>query len=100
LRRGGALTVIFRADGLIDLLGALAGSFGAIAVLPIHGKPGGNAVRVIVGALKGSGAPLVILPGLLLASEDGKPTAAAEAVLRHGADLALFTPPQEGDAMG
>ncbi len=100
LRRGGALTVIFRADGLIDLLGALAGGFGSIAVLPIHGKPGGNAVRVIVGALKGSGAPLAILPGLVLAAEDGKPTEAAEAVLRQGADLALFTPPQEGDGMG
>jgi tRNA1(Val) A37 N6-methylase TrmN6 len=96
LRRGGALTVIFRADGLADLLGALTGNFGAIAVLPVHGKPGGNAVRVIVGALKGSGAPLAILPGFVLASEDGKPTGAAEAVLRHGADLALFTPPQEG----
>jgi tRNA1(Val) A37 N6-methylase TrmN6 len=100
LRRGGALTVIFRADGLIDLLGALAGGFGAIAVLPIHGKPGGNAIRVIVGALKGSSAPLAILPGLVLAAEDGKPTEAAEAVLRQGADLALFTSPQEGDGMG
>jgi tRNA1(Val) A37 N6-methylase TrmN6 len=100
LRRGGALTIIFRADGLIDLLGALTASFGAITVLPVHGKPSGNAVRVIVGALKGSGAPLVILPGLVLATEDGKPTDAAEAVLRQGADLALFTPPQDGDGKG
>jgi tRNA1(Val) A37 N6-methylase TrmN6 len=100
LRRGGALTVIFRAEGLTDLLGALSARFGAIAVLPIHGKPGGNAVRIVVGAVKGSGAPLSILPGLVLAAEDGKPTAAAEAVLRHGADLALFTPPQESDGTG
>ncbi len=99
LRRGGALTVIFRAEGLIDLLTVLAGRFGAIAVLPIYGKPGGHAVRIIVGAVKGSGAPLVILPGFVLAAEDGKPTDAAEAVLRHGADLTLFTPPQEGDVM-
>ena len=97
LRRGGALTIIFRADGLIDVLGALAGSFGSIAVLPVHGKPGGNAIRVIVGALKGSGGPLTVLPGLVLVAEDGKPTEAAEAVLRHGADLSLFTPPQEGN---
>jgi tRNA1(Val) A37 N6-methylase TrmN6 len=100
LRRGGALTVIFRAEGLMDLLGALAGRFGAIAVLPVHGKPGGHAIRIIVGAVKSSGAPLAILPGLVLAAEDGKPTDAAEAILRHGADLTLFTSPQEGDVMG
>jgi len=97
LRRGGALTTIFRADGLIDLLGALTASFGAITVLPVHGKPGGNAVRIIVGALKGSGAPPAILPGLVLAAEDGTPSEAAEAVLRRGADLALFTPPANGN---
>jgi tRNA1(Val) A37 N6-methylase TrmN6 len=98
LRRGGALTTIYRAEGLIDLIGALAGRFGAIAVLPIHAKPGGHAIRIIVGAVKGSGAPVVILPGLVLAADDGKPTHAAEAILRDGADLPLFTPPQEGDA--
>jgi tRNA1(Val) A37 N6-methylase TrmN6 len=100
LRRGGALSVIFRAEGLTDLLGALSARFGAITVQPIHGKPGGNAIRIIVGAVKGSGAPLTIRPGLVLASDDGTPTEAAEAVLRHGADLALFTAPQEGDSTG
>jgi tRNA1(Val) A37 N6-methylase TrmN6 len=100
LRRGGALSMIFRTEGLTDLLGALSGRFGAIVVLPVHGKPGGNANRIIVGAVKGSGAPLAILPGLVLATEEGKPTDAAEAVLRNGADLALFTPPQDGDGMG
>ena len=93
LRRGGALTTIFRADGLIDLLGALTASFGAITVLPVHGKPGGSAVRVIVGAVKGSGAPPAVLPGLVLADDDGTPSDAADAVLRGGADLALFTSP-------
>src|SRR5229473_2587957 len=47
---GGVLTVIFRADGLVDLIGALAGRFGAIAVLPVHGKPGAHAIRIIAGA--------------------------------------------------
>jgi tRNA1(Val) A37 N6-methylase TrmN6 len=97
LRRGGVLTVIFRADGLIDLLGGLAGRFGAIAVLPVHGKPGARAIRVIAGAVKDSSAPPAILPGLVLAAEDGTPTDAAEAVLRHGAELTLFTSPQRGE---
>lgn len=91
LRRRGVLTVIFRADGLIDLIGALADRFGAIAVLPVHAKPGARAIRVIAGAVKGSGAPPTILPGLVLATEDGTQTDAAEAVLRHGAELTLFT---------
>jgi tRNA1(Val) A37 N6-methylase TrmN6 len=99
LRRGGALTTIFRADGLADLLGALTSRFGAIAVLPVHGKPEAPAIRVIVGAIKGSRAPLAVLPALVLTTEDGKPTDAAEAVLRHGAELTIFTPPQQGEAM-
>lgn len=92
LRPGGTLTMIFRADGLIDLLGAVDDRFGALAVLPVHGKPGAPAIRIIVGAIKGSGAPPAMLPGLVLAEDDGTPTPAAEAVLRHGAALALFAP--------
>jgi len=94
LRRSGVLTVIFRADGLVDLIGALADRFGAITVLPVHGKPGTRATRIIAGAVKGSSAPPAILPGLVLTAEDGSPTDAAEAVLRHGAELTLFTSPQ------
>jgi tRNA1(Val) A37 N6-methylase TrmN6 len=94
LRPRGVLTVIFRADGLVDLVGALASRFGAITVLPVHGKPGTRAIRIIAGAVKGSGAPPAILPGLVLAAEDGTPTEAADAVLRHGAELTLFTSSQ------
>jgi tRNA1(Val) A37 N6-methylase TrmN6 len=94
LRPRGILTVIFRADGLVDLVGALASRFGAITVLPVHGKPGTPAIRIIAGAVKGSSAPPAILPGLMLAAEDGTPTDAADAVLRHGAELTLFTSPQ------
>jgi tRNA1(Val) A37 N6-methylase TrmN6 len=93
LRPSGVLTVIFRADGLVDLVGALAGRFGAITVLPVHGKPGTRATRIIAGAVKGSSASPAILPGLVLAAEDGTSTDAAEAVLRHGAELTLFTSP-------
>jgi hypothetical protein len=44
---------------------------------------------VIVRAAKASRAPLVMLPGFVLADRDGKPTAEAEAVLRGGASLPL-----------
>ena len=71
------------------MLAALGKDFGAITVLPVHPKPGAAAIRVLVRATKGSRAPLALLPGFLLADADGKPTAAAEAVLRNGEALSL-----------
>jgi tRNA1(Val) A37 N6-methylase TrmN6 len=89
LRPRGAVTLIWRADGLPDVLTALAAGFGAIAVLPVHGKIAAPAIRVVVSAVKGGNAPLTLLPGFVLADADGKPTAAAETVLRAGGALLL-----------
>jgi tRNA1(Val) A37 N6-methylase TrmN6 len=89
LRPAGTVTLIWRADGLTAVLAALAGGFGGTAVLPIHPKPAAPAIRVLIRAVKGSRAPLALLPGFFLADEEGKPTAEAEAVLRKGAALAL-----------
>jgi tRNA1(Val) A37 N6-methylase TrmN6 len=87
LHPGGTVTLIWRADGLDDVLAALATGFGGTAVLPIHPKPGASAIRVIVRAVKGANVPLMLQPGLVLADAAGKPTAEAEAVLRRGAAL-------------
>jgi tRNA1(Val) A37 N6-methylase TrmN6 len=89
LRADGVVTLIWRADGLAAALAALDKDFGAITVLPVHPKPGAVAVRVLVRATKRNRAPLALLPGFLLADADGKPTAAAEAVLRKGEALSL-----------
>jgi tRNA1(Val) A37 N6-methylase TrmN6 len=89
LPSGGDVTLIWRADGLADVLAALAAGFGAVTVLPLHPKPAAAAIRVLVRAVKGSGAPLAMLPGLVLADTDGKPTAEAEAVLRGNAALVM-----------
>jgi tRNA1(Val) A37 N6-methylase TrmN6 len=85
----GVVTLIWRADGLADVLAALSKDFGAITVLPVHPKPGAAAIRVLVRATKGNRAPLAMLPGFLLADADSKPTAAAEAVLREAEALSL-----------
>jgi tRNA1(Val) A37 N6-methylase TrmN6 len=90
LRTGGAVTLIWRADGLADVLAALSTRFGAVVVLPIHGKAGGPAIRVLVRAVKDRSAPLTLLSGFALADGDGKPTVAAETVLRDGAALPLI----------
>lgn len=92
LHSAGTLTLIWRADGLAEVLSALDQRFGGIAVLPVHGRAGQAAIRVLVRASKGSRAPLVLLPGLALNSEEGSPTAEAEAVLRGGASLPLGKP--------
>jgi len=89
LRPQGALTLIWRADGLADVLTALAPGFGAIAIVPVYPKPGAAAIRVLVSAAKTSNAPLSLLPGLVLAGSDSKPSAPAEAILRDGAALVL-----------
>jgi tRNA1(Val) A37 N6-methylase TrmN6 len=83
------LTMIWRADGLVQVLATLDRHFGGIALLPVHGRAGEPAIRILLRAIKGSGAPLVLLPGLDLSDRGGRPTAQAEAVLRAGAALPL-----------
>jgi tRNA1(Val) A37 N6-methylase TrmN6 len=89
LRPRGTLTLIFRADGLVDLGRALDSVFGAVTVLPVHPKPDEPAIRILVRATKASRAPLALLPGLVLNDAGGHPTPEAEAVLRAGAALPL-----------
>ncbi|GAA3839152.1 methyltransferase [[Pseudomonas] carboxydohydrogena] len=83
LKPGGCLTLIWRADELDRVLGALERGFGAVEVIAVHPKPDAAAIRVLVRAIKGSHAPLRILPGLVLNDRQGRPTPAAEHVL-HG----------------
>jgi tRNA1(Val) A37 N6-methylase TrmN6 len=89
LREGGMLTLIWRAEGLADILEVLAGSFGAVAILPVYPAPGRAAIRVIAQAEQGGRAPARILPPLILNDDDLRPSAAAEAILRTGAALML-----------
>lgn len=87
LRPAGALTLIWRADGVAEVLAALAPSFGGVSLLPVYGKPASPAIRILVRAVKASRTPLVLHPGLLLNDSDGKPTIEAEAILRGGTPL-------------
>jgi tRNA1(Val) A37 N6-methylase TrmN6 len=91
LRHLGTLTLIFRADGLDEVLACLQADFGATTVLPIYPRPDAAAIRILVGAVKGDGGPLTLCPGLVL-NRSGKPTPEAEAVLRNCAALSLHKP--------
>jgi tRNA1(Val) A37 N6-methylase TrmN6 len=85
----GTLTLIWRADGLADVVRALDPTFGAPTLLPVHSKAGEPAIRILLRATKASRAPLVLLPGLVLNDGAGRPTVQSEAVLRAGAALPL-----------
>jgi tRNA1(Val) A37 N6-methylase TrmN6 len=87
LRSHGVLTLIWRADGLDDVLGALRPEFGSIAVLPIHPRSGVPPIRVLVRAVKGGEGAQATCQALVLNDDRGQPTDAAEAVLRAGKTL-------------
>jgi tRNA1(Val) A37 N6-methylase TrmN6 len=89
LRSRGTLTLVQRADRLPDILAALHGKAGEIAVLPLWPAAGEPARRVIVRARKGVGGPARLLPGLVLHGGQGKYTTEADAILRDAAPLAL-----------
>ena len=86
----GALTLIWRADGLADVLQALDG-FGGVAVKPVQPHPEAPAIRILVHATKGSRVPLQLQPPLCLNDAQGRPSAAAEAILRDAASLPMAT---------
>jgi len=90
VREGGSLTVIFRADGLQELLNVLNGRFGAIDIIPLRPRPDAAATRVIIRAIRASRAPMQLLPGFVLHEGDGSEfLPAARAVMRDGAGLGI-----------
>jgi tRNA1(Val) A37 N6-methylase TrmN6 len=89
LHSAGTLTMIWRADGLTHVLAALESHFGGIVILPVYGRAGAPAIRILVRAKKGSRAPLTLLPGLALNDRAGHPTAEAELVLRGARPLSM-----------
>lgn len=91
LKPGGALTLIWRAEGLEQVLAALARGFGGIGLLPVHSTASGPAIRILVRATKGGRAPLRIYPGLVLNDSAGVPTPQASALLSGEAVLPLAT---------
>lgn len=89
LKPQGTLTLIWRADGLEEVRAALQGPFGGLGVLPVLPRDGGEAIRVLVRAVKGGKGAEMTYPVLALNDSSNKPTVAAEAVLRGGESLPL-----------
>ena len=89
LKPRGVLTLVQRADRLDDILAALSGPAGDIAVFPLwpDGKGVKPARRVLIRARKGVRSPLRLLPGLVLHGAGGAYTQAAQLILRDGKPL-------------
>jgi tRNA1(Val) A37 N6-methylase TrmN6 len=94
LMPAGRLTIIFRADAMAKLLGAMGREFGSLDILPIHPRRQLAAHRILVSARKRGRAPLQLLPPLILHGEQGSAfRPEVEAMLRHGAGLRDVYPP-------
>ncbi len=88
VREGGTLTMIFRADGLGEILQLLPGRFGAIDVIPLRPRPEAAATRILVRSVRASRAPMRLLPGFVLHEGAGSDfTPEARAIMRDGAGL-------------
>ncbi|WP_421693460.1 tRNA1(Val) (adenine(37)-N6)-methyltransferase [Aestuariivirga sp.] len=85
----GSVTIIHRAETMGRVIHAMENRFGDIRVAPLFPRRGAPASRVIVQGIKGSKAPLHLLPGMVLHGEGNSFTSEADGVLRSGAAFHL-----------
>lgn len=87
LKPGGTFALIHRADRLSACLSHAGAKLGALTVRFVHPRAGAPSARLLLTGVKGSRAPLTVAPPLVLHAEDGRFTAAAEALHRGEAAL-------------
>lgn len=71
MKPGGQLSLIARPHSIADIISACGKRFGGIEVTLVHPRPGEDATRVLVTAIKGSRARLAFRAPLLLHGKDG-----------------------------
>jgi tRNA1(Val) A37 N6-methylase TrmN6 len=81
LKSGGVLSLIWRADGLVELLAALHHGFGSLVMVPVHGDAATPAIRVLIRAIKGGKAPLRMHAALVLNDEKAAPNQQVQDIL-------------------
>ncbi len=93
---GGRLTVIQRSERLPEMLAAMAGRLGGVAVLPLQSREGRPAARVILSGRKGARAPFRLLAPLVMhagpthVEGEGDFTPTVARVLRDGEGLCFL----------
>lgn len=91
----GRLTMIWRADRPEAVISMVADKFGRVSVLPILPRPGSEPIRMIIAARRGGRAAMRRAKELVLQGVDGKPSVAAEQILREAGALPIAVP--DGD---
>jgi tRNA1(Val) A37 N6-methylase TrmN6 len=91
LKSGGVLSLIWRADGLAEVLAALGRGFGSLIVVPVHGDARKPAIRVLIRAIKGGKAPTEIHAALMLSDEQAAPNQQMQDILAGKGVLPLAT---------
>jgi tRNA1(Val) A37 N6-methylase TrmN6 len=92
LKSGGVLTLIWRADGIVEVLAALGRGFGSLAILPVHSDAATSAIRVLIRATKGGKAPTQIHAALMLNDESAVPNKQVQDILAAKGVLPLAIP--------
>jgi tRNA1(Val) A37 N6-methylase TrmN6 len=92
LKPKGVLTLIWRADGIAEMLAALDRGFGSLAILPVHADAGTPAMRILIRATKGGRAPTQIHAALMLNDESGVPNKEVQEILAGKGSLPLSNP--------
>ncbi|WP_461357281.1 tRNA1(Val) (adenine(37)-N6)-methyltransferase [Bradyrhizobium sp. USDA 4454] len=89
LKSSGQLAMIWRADGIAEVLSALERGFGSLEILPLHGEAASPAIRILVRATKGGRAPARLYAALLLNEESGVPNKWVQEILAGKGELPL-----------
>jgi tRNA1(Val) A37 N6-methylase TrmN6 len=92
LKSGGVLTLIWRADGLTEVLAALDRGFGSFDILPVHGDAAAPAIRLLIRARKGGKAPTRMHAALMLNDQPSVPNKQVQDVLAGKGILPLAMP--------
>jgi tRNA1(Val) A37 N6-methylase TrmN6 len=92
LKPKGILTLIWRADGVAEVLAALDRGFGSLQMLPVHVDVTAPANRILIRATKGGRAPTQIQAALMLNEESGVPNKEVQEVLAGNGILPLAIP--------
>jgi tRNA1(Val) A37 N6-methylase TrmN6 len=92
LKSGGNLVMIWRADGITEVLKVFDRGFGSLMILPVHADAASPAIRVLVRATKGGRVPTCLLAGLVLNDEAGRPSLDANTILAGEGLLPLAIP--------
>jgi tRNA1(Val) A37 N6-methylase TrmN6 len=87
LAPGGRFAMIHRPEALPAILAAFGGRVGAVGLRPVHPRGDADAIRVLISGVKGSRAPLRVLPALVLHEASGAFTPLSAAIHRGEALL-------------